>query len=42
MSLLLFCSIVSKVRQHEEFFPTFYSLITDILQTLGKSYMIFT
>ncbi|XP_028254343.1 centrosomal protein of 70 kDa isoform X2 [Parambassis ranga] len=32
-------SIVSKVRQHEEFFPTFYSLITDILHTLDVSHL---
>uniref|UniRef100_A0A8C4IVJ4 Centrosomal protein of 70 kDa n=1 Tax=Dicentrarchus labrax TaxID=13489 RepID=A0A8C4IVJ4_DICLA len=29
-------SIIVKVKQHEEFFPAFHALITDILQTLGK------
>lgn len=30
-------SIIVKVKQHEEFFPAFYSLILDILHTLGVS-----
>lgn len=30
-------SIIVKVKQHEEFFPAFYSLVLDILQTLGVS-----
>ncbi|XP_042260075.1 centrosomal protein of 70 kDa isoform X4 [Thunnus maccoyii] len=30
-------SIIVKVKQHEEFFPAFYSLILDILHTLGGS-----
>ncbi|CAK6965488.1 centrosomal protein of 70 kDa [Scomber scombrus] len=30
-------SIIVKVKQHEEFFPAFYSLIQDILHTLGVS-----
>lgn len=35
-SLLLFFSIIMKVKQHEEFFPAFHALVTGILQTLGK------
>ncbi|XP_070711835.1 centrosomal protein of 70 kDa [Pempheris klunzingeri] len=30
-------SVIVKVRQHEEFFPAFHGLITDILHTLGVS-----
>uniref|UniRef100_A0A3Q1BV94 Centrosomal protein of 70 kDa n=1 Tax=Amphiprion ocellaris TaxID=80972 RepID=A0A3Q1BV94_AMPOC len=29
-------SIITKVKQHEEFFPAFHALVTEILQTLGK------
>ncbi|XP_035533316.1 centrosomal protein of 70 kDa isoform X2 [Morone saxatilis] len=32
-------SIIVKVKQHEEFFPAFHALITDILQTLGVSHL---
>ncbi|KAM7365225.1 hypothetical protein PAMP_016170 [Pampus punctatissimus] len=32
-------SIILKVKQHKEFFPAFYSLILDILHTLGVSCM---
>lgn len=32
----MFFSIIIKVKQHEEFFPAFHALITEILQTLGK------
>uniref|UniRef100_A0A8C5DRG6 Centrosomal protein of 70 kDa n=1 Tax=Gouania willdenowi TaxID=441366 RepID=A0A8C5DRG6_GOUWI len=34
---ILFSSIIVKVRQHEEFFPAFQALVTDILHTLGES-----
>ncbi|XP_026219205.1 centrosomal protein of 70 kDa isoform X2 [Anabas testudineus] len=30
-------SIIVKVKQHEEFFPAFHALITEILKTLGVS-----
>ena len=30
-----FASIISKVKEHEEFFPAFYSLVMELLQTLG-------
>lgn len=30
------CSIIVKVKQHEEFFPAFHALVLDILQTLGN------
>lgn len=30
------CSIIVKVKQHEEFFPAFHALVLDILHTLGK------
>lgn len=36
LALLLFSSIIVKVKQHEEFFPAFHALIMDILHTLGK------
>lgn len=29
------CSIIVKVKQHDEFFPAFHALTTDILHTLG-------
>ncbi|XP_047433072.1 centrosomal protein of 70 kDa isoform X2 [Mugil cephalus] len=32
-------SIITKMKQHEEFFPTFHALITEILQTLGVSHL---
>ncbi|XP_010743904.2 centrosomal protein of 70 kDa isoform X1 [Larimichthys crocea] len=32
-------SIIIKVKQHDEFFPAFHALITDILQTLGVSHL---
>uniref|UniRef100_A0A3Q0TB40 Centrosomal protein of 70 kDa n=1 Tax=Amphilophus citrinellus TaxID=61819 RepID=A0A3Q0TB40_AMPCI len=35
-SLLLFSSIVMKVKQHDKFFPAFHALFTEILHTLGK------
>uniref|UniRef100_A0A3P8PA74 Centrosomal protein of 70 kDa n=1 Tax=Astatotilapia calliptera TaxID=8154 RepID=A0A3P8PA74_ASTCA len=38
-SLLLFFSIIMKVKQHEEFFPAFHALVTGILQTLGVSHL---
>ena len=31
-----FSSIIIKVKQHDEFFPAFHALITDVLHTLGK------
>ncbi|XP_030006478.1 centrosomal protein of 70 kDa isoform X2 [Sphaeramia orbicularis] len=30
-------SIIMKVKQHEEFFPAFHSLVVELLQTLGVS-----
>lgn len=36
-TLLLFFSILLKVKQHEEFFPAFHGLATQLLQTLGKN-----
>ncbi|KAM4560432.1 centrosomal protein of 70 kDa isoform 2-T2 [Odontesthes bonariensis] len=30
-------SIITKVKQHDEFFPAFHALITDVLHTLGVS-----
>lgn len=32
-------SIIVKVKQHEEFFPAFHTLIMDILHTLGVSHL---
>ncbi|XP_023117292.1 centrosomal protein of 70 kDa isoform X2 [Amphiprion ocellaris] len=32
-------SIITKVKQHEEFFPAFHALVTEILQTLGVSHL---
>uniref|UniRef100_UPI0037E81F55 centrosomal protein of 70 kDa isoform X2 n=1 Tax=Semicossyphus pulcher TaxID=241346 RepID=UPI0037E81F55 len=32
-------SIIIKVKQHDEFFPAFHALITDILDTLGVSHL---
>lgn len=29
-------SIILKVKEHEEFFPAFYFLVQELLQTLGK------
>jgi hypothetical protein len=31
-----FCSIIVKVKEHEEFFPAFRSLATQLMLTLGK------
>uniref|UniRef100_A0A3B4Y1S2 Centrosomal protein of 70 kDa n=1 Tax=Seriola lalandi dorsalis TaxID=1841481 RepID=A0A3B4Y1S2_SERLL len=36
-SALVFLSIIAKARQHDEFFPPFRALVTDILQILGKN-----
>uniref|UniRef100_A0A8C7Y059 Centrosomal protein of 70 kDa n=1 Tax=Oryzias sinensis TaxID=183150 RepID=A0A8C7Y059_9TELE len=30
------CSVILKVKQHDEFLPAFHRLVTDILQTLGE------
>ncbi|KAG7999412.1 Centrosomal protein of 70 kDa [Nibea albiflora] len=32
-------SIIIKVKQHDEFFPAFHALITDVLHTLGVSHL---
>uniref|UniRef100_A0A3P8SX94 Centrosomal protein of 70 kDa n=1 Tax=Amphiprion percula TaxID=161767 RepID=A0A3P8SX94_AMPPE len=37
--ILWFSSIITKVKQHEEFFPAFHALVTEILQTLGVSHL---
>lgn len=34
--LLLFSSIIIKVRQHDEFFPPFHALVTEMFNILGK------
>ncbi|KAM4537592.1 centrosomal protein of 70 kDa isoform 2-T2 [Fundulus diaphanus] len=37
--LLSFSSIMIKVKQHDEFFPAFHSLVTEILNILGLSHL---
>ena len=35
-----FCSVIVKVKEHEEFFPAFHSLVTQLMLTLGKLHTI--
>uniref|UniRef100_A0A3P9PYT0 Centrosomal protein of 70 kDa n=1 Tax=Poecilia reticulata TaxID=8081 RepID=A0A3P9PYT0_POERE len=35
----LFFSIIIKVKQHDEFFPAFHNLVTEILKLLGVSHL---